>query len=68
MLQATPTPVTGAAVLPFPRFSRSRPRQAARGLGSSPEFDAGFDAGLDFAFTLVRQLQARGQLVHLKGV
>lgn len=67
MHQSPRAPVTGAAVLSFPRFSRSRPRQAARGLGSSPEFDAGFDAGVDFAFTLVRQLQARGQLSHQQG-
>lgn len=62
-------PVTGAVVIPFPRFSRPRTRRApACALGSSPDFDAGFNAGIDFAFNLVRQIKAHGRLSHAQGV
>lgn len=66
MPHPTPAPVAGALVIPLPRISRTG-RSPADALGSSPEFDAGFNAGIDFALTLVRQLKARGQLSHLKG-
>lgn len=65
MHQSPRARLPGAVVVSFPRFSRTRPRPSS--LGSSPEFDAGFDAGIDFAFTLVRQLQARGQFSPQQG-
>ncbi|MFZ4537839.1 hypothetical protein [Propionivibrio sp.] len=64
MLNPACTLAPSADVIPFPRFTASKPRKAlSRGLASSPEFDAGFE----FAMSLVRHLKARGQLSTLKG-
>jgi len=54
--------VPGATVIPFPRFSPSKPRKAAAVFGS-PDFELGFE----FAMGLVRHLKANGQLSTLKG-
>ncbi len=55
---------TPCAVIPFPRSARPQHRrQANPGFGS-----ADFDAGFEFAMSLVRHLKAHGQLSQLKGV
>lgn len=64
MSKPATTGASSALVIPFPRFAPSKPRRAiARPLGSSPDFDAGFE----FAMNLVRHLKACGQLSQLKG-
>lgn len=59
MSHRTPTPATGAVVIPFPRFSRPEHRKAPIDFKSSD-----FDAGFEFAMALVKSLKARGQSIR----
>lgn len=63
MAQHKTTPAPGAVVIPFPHFSRPEHRKAPIDFKSSD-----FDAGFEFAMTLVKSLKARGYPVsQLKG-